>query len=86
MPTAREDIEIQGYKIELQIEFQIWCKNCGNGICGNTEYKWRTTNEFTTFCEECNKKMEELEESCSELESENEELKKRVDELEEALR
>jgi hypothetical protein len=82
MPTAREDIDVQGTSVEIQIEFQVWCANCGNGICGNTEYKKRSTNEFTTFCEVCDKERKELEERCSELDSENDDLRSKIVELE----
>jgi len=84
MPTAREDIDIQGTSVEIQIEFQVWCANCGNGICGNTEYKRRTTNEFTTFCEVCDKEKKELEQERDDLQLEVESLRDRLEALENA--
>jgi predicted nuclease with TOPRIM domain len=85
MPTAREDIDIQGNRVEIRIEFQMWCANCGNGICWNTEYKSRSTNEFTTFCEVCDKGRKELEEEKDSLESEVVSLRGRIAELESSL-
>ena len=82
MPTARTDIDVQGTSVEIQIEFQVWCANCGNGICGNTEYKRGSTNEFTTFCEVCDKGRKELEKEKDDLESEVYDLKTRIEQLE----
>jgi hypothetical protein len=82
MPTAREDIDVQGTSVEIQIEFQLWCETCGNGICGNTNYKKRSTNEFTTFCEVCLKEMTDAFERVTSLENEIDYLKVIIEELE----
>jgi len=75
MPTARRAIDVDGNSVEIQIEFQVWCNECGNGICGNTDYKRGSDNHFTTYCEKCVAKREELE-------TEIEELKATITELE----
>ena len=74
MPTARETVEV-----EVKIEFQMWCEICGNGICGNTRYKKGTTNEFTTYCEKCEKIRDGLEKRVQELEEENRDLESRLE-------
>jgi Zn finger protein HypA/HybF involved in hydrogenase expression len=67
MPTAREDIDIQDNRIEIKIEFEMYCATCGNDICGNTSYRRGSVNKFDTYCEKCRDKAEEVEKERDEL-------------------
>lgn len=33
-------------EIEVKINFQIWCSECGTGLCGNVSNKGRSGDEF----------------------------------------
>lgn len=85
MPTVRECIDIQDTSVEIKIEFELWCANCGHGICHNTSYKKYSTNHFETFCDSCNesknniiKERDDLADDCATLKSENNFLKELV--------
>ncbi len=75
MPTARE-------KVDVEIEFEMWCEICGSGICATTIYKKNSTNEFTTYCPDCVKDSERKDKEIQRLEEEVEELKQDVKTLE----
>jgi len=62
MPTVRKSIEVNDDLVDVAINFEIWCANCGTGICGNTEYRRGSENHFDTRCDQCNKEREEIEE------------------------
>ena len=76
MPTVRE--EITPDPINVEIEFQLWCNICGNGICGNTVYKKGTINHFTTYCEKCEKERDNLELKIEQLNQDINDLKDEV--------
>ncbi len=40
-------------EIKTTIEFQIWCSECGSGLCGNVSDKGRSGDEF--YIEPCQK-------------------------------
>jgi len=58
MPTARKDLEIEGVTVPIEIDFEVWCRNCGSGICSSTKYKKGSDNNFTTGCDDCDKDRE----------------------------
>ena len=74
MPKVRYEFDVDGTditgKIKAEIEFQVWCARCGNGICGNTQYKRGSENEFTTYCEKCEEEFNDLEKEKAQLEQE----------------
>jgi Zn finger protein HypA/HybF involved in hydrogenase expression len=97
MPTVRETIEVNDDFVDVAINFEIWCGNCGAGICGNTDYRRGSENHFDTHCDKCNKEREEiekerdnfegtindLERAIKERDDEIDSLIKRIDQLEE---
>ena len=86
MPTAREEFEVLGHKIDHEIEFQIWCYICGKGICGNVKYERGSVNHFTCYCDVCEKEKNELEGLCRDLSREVEAMGREVEELEREIR
>ncbi len=52
MPTIRESVE-------CEIEFEMFCALCGNGICHNTKYRKNSTIQFETYCDACEKTHEQ---------------------------
>jgi Zn finger protein HypA/HybF involved in hydrogenase expression len=99
MPTVRKSIEVNDDLVDVAINFEIWCANCGTGICGNTEYRRGSENHFDTRCDQCNKEREEIEKGrdifkermyalqieIKERDDEIDSLNKRIEELEEEL-
>lgn len=79
--------------IELSVDFEMYCKICGNGICNNTDQRNEHRdhcNVFVTYCDECEDtfkrtkdKVSELEDEVSDLITERDELKARLAQLEE---
>jgi hypothetical protein len=82
MPTARRHIDVDGHSIEIQIEFEVWCKVCGNGICGNTTYVRGSNNHFSTYCEVCEDAHGQLNKDYDALVLERDDLQEQIERLE----
>lgn len=85
MPTTRVEIDVQGTAVEIQADFQLWCSECGHGMCSDTNYKRGTDNHFTTHCENCADKLNDVEKELSKANSEIEDLKSEIEELKREL-
>lgn len=73
MPKTRESVDIE-------IEFSMYCKRCGLGICGETNYIRGSYNNFETSCPRCEKELDEALDEISELQDKIEELKAQLEE------
>jgi hypothetical protein len=69
--------------VAVEIEFSMYCKRCGLGICGNTNYIQGSSNNFETSCPRCEKELEEALATIASLEGEIEELKAQLEKAEE---
>ena len=76
MPTARDSVDVT-------IEFEVCCAECGEGLCGETKYRRGTNNLFDVSCPNCNKKHEE---EIKKLEEENAELQRQLDVADDQIR
>ena len=85
MPTTRVEIDVQGTAVEIQADFQLWCSECGHGMCRDTDYKRGTDNHFTTYCVCCAYKLNDAEKELSKANSEIEDLKSEIEELKKEL-
>lgn len=72
MPKTRESVEIE-------TEFSMYCKRCGLGICGETNYIRGSDNNFETSCPKCEKELDEALDTISALQNEIEELKAQLE-------
>jgi len=72
MPKAIESVEVE-------IEFSMYCKRCGLGICGNTNYIRNSNNNFETSCPRCEKELETALDTIDSLKREIEELKAQME-------
>jgi hypothetical protein len=75
MPTARDTLDIGEERFDVEIEFEMYCNICGDGICGSTEYIRRSNNKFNTHCPRCKREKDEADKEILRLESEIEDLK-----------
>lgn len=77
MPTAT----YSSAGIELSLDFEMYCKTCGCGICNNTDKRGQRgdhENVFETYCDNCIDEHKRATERIAELEQRNEEY---VDEI-----
>ena len=89
MPSITEEKEI---KVEVETEFEVFCAECGAGICGSTtvrKSRGREMPQLEVFCPDCKAKYvklqddyDKLEGKLENLEKENKELLKIINELE----
>jgi predicted RNase H-like nuclease (RuvC/YqgF family) len=82
MPTARKTIDVDGTKVEIEVEFEVWCRRCKSGICSDTNYRRGSNNNFDSFCSDCERDIDKMEQRISELEYRAEQAEASVEKLE----
>lgn len=82
MPTARKEIDVDGNKVVIEVEFEVWCARCKSGICSDTRYRKGSDNNFDSFCSDCERDIEKMEDRIRELEARAEQAEKEVEDLE----
>ncbi len=85
MPTVREHIDTQGALIEVSIDFEVWCANCGKGLCGSTAYRRHSVNHFDVHCENCDSDRDSFLAEIETLKEERADLKHEIKLLTEEL-
>lgn len=80
MPVAEDRISLNdGSYLDVQIDFEMWCARCGEGICGDVRQASRyRKNDFQVFCSKCDKEFDGVI-------KENEELTQKIIELEDEI-
>jgi len=85
MPTVKKDIGVDGEINEIEIDFEIWCEECGKGICGSTHYRRKSDNHFDSSCPNCVKEKNAIEKERDDLSIEVDSLSIKISELEDEI-
>lgn len=61
--------------VKITASFEVWCNNCGSGVCHNfVKHRQREAYFYLDLCQKCvseyEKKIKDLEEKIKELEDE----------------
>lgn len=58
-------------RIDHDVEIEVFCGRCGEGICGETDLRYSKTRrvpQFVVNCSECDKTIQELKKDVERLE------------------